>query len=238
MIVWPRDGLNGGFDARPAISPGLPPCARPASKRRAAAAEDASRVGVVNNVENEAQVISASGAVTATVGAPVHLKDELRTGANAGLQVTFLDESQLPLGEHASIVIDRYVYDPDRGALRFATGRIKELKDSNIAVSTPFADIAVRGTEFWGGPLDKYGILLLKRKVTVSNQAGSVLLVNLDRVPIYSLAARPARRSHCVARRKGRPRHRYRRPALMGNEKPIRPVFQGCRCLAAAHHAH
>jgi hypothetical protein len=61
-------------------------------------------------------------------------------------------------------------------ALSFATGRIKELKDSNIAVSTPFADIAVRGTEFWGGPLDKYGVLLLKGKVTVSNQAGSVLL--------------------------------------------------------------
>jgi len=41
----------------------------------AQAAEDASRVGVVDKVENEAQVISASGAVTATVGAPVHLKD-------------------------------------------------------------------------------------------------------------------------------------------------------------------
>ena len=106
----------------------------------AQAAEDASRVGVVDKVENEAQVISASGAVTATVGAPVHLKDELRTGANARLQVTFLDETQLTLGEHASVVIDRYVYDPDRGigetvlqatkgAFRFATGRIKEMKD-------------------------------------------------------------------------------------------------------------
>jgi len=115
----------------------------------AQAAEDASRVGVVDKVENEAQVISASGAVTATVGAPVHLKDELRTGANARLQVTFLDETQLTLGEHASVVIDRYVYDPDRGigetvlqatkgAFRFATCRIKEMKDSNIAVSTPF----------------------------------------------------------------------------------------------------
>src|SRR6185312_15271332 len=50
------------------------------------------------------------------VGAPVHLKDELRTGANARLQVTFLNETQLTLGEHASVVIDRYVYDPDSGA--------------------------------------------------------------------------------------------------------------------------
>jgi hypothetical protein len=41
----------------------------------------------------------------------VHVKDELRTGANARLQVTFRDNTLLTLGEHASIVIDRYVYD-------------------------------------------------------------------------------------------------------------------------------
>jgi hypothetical protein len=84
-------------------------------------------------------------------------------------------------------VIDRYVYDPNRGvgetlvqvtkgAFSFATGRIKEMKDSRIAVSTPLADIGVRGTEFWGGKLDKYGVLLLEGKVTVSNQAGNVML--------------------------------------------------------------
>jgi hypothetical protein len=152
-----------------------------------AAVQDTDRVGLVNKVENEAQVISASGATTATVGTPVHMKDELRTGANGRLQVTFRDNTVLTLGEHASIVIDRYVYDPDhgigetvlqatKGAFRFATGRIKELKDHKIAVSTPVADIGVRGTEFWGGPLDKYGVLLLEGEVSVSNQAGSVVL--------------------------------------------------------------
>jgi hypothetical protein len=153
----------------------------------AGAEEDTSSVGTVNRVENEAQVISASGALTAAVGTPVHMKDELRTGANARLQVTFRDNTLLTLGEHASIVIDRYVYDPDRGvgetvlqatkgAFRFATGRIKEMKDHKIAVSTPVADIGVRGTEFWGGPLEKYGVLLLEGEVSVSNQAGSVML--------------------------------------------------------------
>ena len=84
-------------------------------------------------------------------------------------------------------MIDRYVYDPDRGvgetvlqatkgAFRFATGRIKEMKDHKIAVSTPVADIGVRGTESWGGPLEQYGVLLLEGEVSVSNQAGSVML--------------------------------------------------------------
>jgi hypothetical protein len=149
--------------------------------------DDASRVGFVNKVENEAQVVSASGATTATVGTPVHMKDELRTGTSGRLQVTFRDNTVLTLGEQASVVIDSYIYDPDhgvgesvlqatKGAFRFATGRIKELKDHKIAVSTPVADIGVRGTEFWGGQLDKYGVLLLAGEVAVSNQAGSVVL--------------------------------------------------------------
>jgi hypothetical protein len=150
--------------------------------------DDPNRVGLVNKVENQAQVISASGAMTALIGSEVHMKDELRTGAGARLQVTFRDNTVLTLGEHASVMIDRYVYDPDqgvgetvlqatKGAFRFATGKIKELKDTKIAVSTPVADIGVRGTEFWGGPLEaKYGVLLLEGEVTVSNQAGSVTL--------------------------------------------------------------
>ena len=116
------------------------------------------------------------------------MKDELRTGANGRMQVTFLDDTELTLGENANVVIDRYVYDPDKGngeamlqstkgAFRFAAGRIKELKENTILITTAFADIAVRGTAFWAGPIDgKYGVLLLQGEVAVSNQAGSVTL--------------------------------------------------------------
>jgi hypothetical protein len=154
----------------------------------AAADDDPARVGFVNKVENTAEVVSASGTTTAMVGTPVHMKDELRTGDDARLQITFRDNTVLTLGEKASIVIDSYVYDPDqgvgetvlqatKGAFRFVTGRLKELKQKKIAISTPVADIAVRGTEFWGGPInDKYGVLLLQGEVIVSNQAGSVTL--------------------------------------------------------------
>lgn len=81
------------------------------------AAEDEGRgpVAFVNRVENQAQVISASGATTAMVGTAVHKRDELRTGADARLQVIFLDDTVLTLGAHASVLIDRYVFDPDQG---------------------------------------------------------------------------------------------------------------------------
>jgi hypothetical protein len=130
----------------------------------ASAAEDPDQVDLVSKFENQAQVISVAGATTAQGGIAVHMKDELRTGAGARLQVTFRDDTLLTLGEPASVRIDRYVYEPDqgvgetvlqatKGAFRFATGKIKELKNKKIAVSTPVADIGVRGTEFWGGPI-------------------------------------------------------------------------------------
>jgi len=152
------------------------------------AADDPAEIGVVDKVENEAKIVAGDNTAAAIIGTPIHMRDELRTGAKGRLKIIFRDETVLTLGEKASVVIDRYVYDPDkgvgeavlqatRGAFRFATGRIKAMNKSKIAVSTPVADIGVRGTEFWGGPIDaEYGILLLNGEVTVANQAGSVTL--------------------------------------------------------------
>jgi FecR protein len=111
------------------------------------AADDPAEIGVVDKVENEANIVSSHNA-TAAVGTPVHMRDELRTGAEGRLKITFRDETVLTLGEKASVVIDRYVYDPDRqvgeailqatkGAFRFATGRIKAMKGSKIARLDP-----------------------------------------------------------------------------------------------------
>jgi hypothetical protein len=145
-------------------------------------------IGTISDVENDAQIISANEATTAIVGLAVHMKDELRTGADGRLQVTFQDQTVLTLGEEARIVIDRYVFDPDRGmgeallqatqgAFRFAAGQLKDMRNKTITVSTPVAEVGVRGTEFWGGPIDgQYGVLLIEGEVTVSNQGGTVRL--------------------------------------------------------------
>jgi hypothetical protein len=152
------------------------------------AADDTAPVGFVDKVENEAKVVSGDTELAAIIGTPVHMKDVLRTGPEGRMQVSFSDDTVLTLGAEANVVVDSYVYDPERGvgttilqatkgAFRFASGRIKDLKGSTIAVTTPVAEIGVRGTEFWGGPMDqKYGVLLLKGEVVVSNQAGNVTL--------------------------------------------------------------
>jgi len=167
----------------------LPPCTALATLVLAGAvmAEEAS-VGRVSKVENAAEIVSSAGTVTALVGTEVHPLDELKTGAGARLQVIFADATVLTLGEHASVTIDRYVYEPSAGvgdaalkatagAFRFATGKIKALKEKSITVSTPVAQIGVRGTEFWGGPTDeKFGVFLVEGEISVTNQAGSVVL--------------------------------------------------------------
>ena len=165
------------------------------------AADDPSAVGAVDRVENEAKIVAGDTVTPATIGTPVHLRDELRTGPEGRLRITFRDDTLLTLGENASVVIDRYVYDPDqnvgetlirttKGAFLFASGRIKGLKQHSIAVSTPVADIGVRGTQFWGGPLDKFGVLVLEGEITVSNQAGGVTLSSRHRYPLPARSAR------------------------------------------------
>jgi hypothetical protein len=147
----------------------------------------ASSVGMVTKVTNQARV----GGETAVVGTLVHMNDTLTTGPEARLLVTFRDKTELTLGENASVLVDRYVFDPDagigeatlnvtRGAFRFTTGALKEMRDKNIKVTTHVAALAVRGTDFWAGPIDgQYGVLLLdKSRLSVANEEGAVMLAD------------------------------------------------------------
>ena len=147
-------------------------------------ARAAESVGSVTNVVNPAQI----GSGTAAVGTPVYMNQRLRTGPNGRLQVTFRDQTVLTLGENANVAIDRYAYNPSkstgelalnasRGALRFVGGKIEQVSKKEIIVSSPQGMMAVRGTDFWAGPIDgQYGVLLLKGKVGVSNRYGAVTL--------------------------------------------------------------
>ena len=170
------------MSARPFVSRFIvTACLALASYSPAAAAP---AVGSVTRVQNQAQI----GSKTAVMGTVVQMNDELRTGPNARLQITFRDGTLLTLGENARVVIDRYVFNPEestgvmalkttRGAVRFATGRLNQMRNKDVTVTTPVAALAVRGTEFWTGPIDgHHGALLLKGKVRVSNRGGVVTL--------------------------------------------------------------
>ena len=137
----------------------------------------------------------ATTVTAAIIGTPVHMRDELRTGPEGRLKITFRDDTVLTLGEKASVVIDRYVYDPDRnvgetiapddqGRLSLRLGPHQGAEAVATSLSrrrSPISACAAR--EFWGGPLDEIWGALLEGEVTVSNQAGSVTLSAQARAP-------------------------------------------------------
>ncbi len=64
------------------------------------------------------------------------------------------------------------------GAFRFVSARLSKLAKSDVNVVTPVANIGIRGTDFWGGPIDNQalGVFLIAGAVSVSNAAGTQIL--------------------------------------------------------------
>ena len=151
-----------------------------------AAAQEA--IGVVSRIQGEAR--GTRGGTTRALGlnASVFLNETVSTGEAARLEVTFIDDTRLTVGEKAKLTLDTYVFDPAAGsgtikfgvagALRFVSGKVTKLVSSDVSVTTAVATLGIRGTEFWGGPIDDQalGVFLIEGAVSVSNAAGEQIL--------------------------------------------------------------
>jgi hypothetical protein len=148
-------------------------------------AEAQEAIGTVSRIQGE--VSGTRGGSTAALGlnASVFPNEIVSTGEAARLEVTFTDNTRLTLGEKAKLTLDRYVFSPTAGtgilkfgvagAFRFLSGRLSKLASADVSVTTPFATLGIRGTEFWGGPIDDQvlGVFLIEGVVSVSNTAGN-----------------------------------------------------------------
>jgi hypothetical protein len=151
-------------------------------------AEAQEAIGTVSRIQGE--VSGTRGGSTAALGlnASVFPNEIVSTGEAARLEVTFTDNTRLTLGEKAKLTLDRYVFSPAAGtgilkfgvagAFRFLSGRLSKLARADVSVTTPFATLGIRGTEFWGGPIDDQvlGVFLIEGVVSVSNTAGRQIL--------------------------------------------------------------
>jgi len=151
-----------------------------------AAAQEA--IGAVSRIQGEAN--GTRGGATRALGlnAPVFLNEIVSTGDGARLEVTFADDTRVTVGEKAKLTLDTFVFDPAAGngaikfgvtgALRFVSGKLTKLASSDVSVTTGVATLGIRGTEFWGGPIDDQalGVFLIEGAVSVSNAAGEQIL--------------------------------------------------------------
>ncbi len=150
-----------------------------------AAQTDGEAIAVVSRLQNSAIAVRGQQRVTLVETGAIFKNDEIETGADARIEITFNDETKLTIGENSRLVINEYLYDPDKdvgtllldaakGPFRFISGGIGKLKDKRVEVRTTSATVGIRGTEFWGGPaLGIYGILLLEGTIIVRNSAGA-----------------------------------------------------------------
>ena len=90
-----------------------------------------------------------------TVGEALIANQKVRTGVESAADLKFLDQSHLLIGARSEVVLDRFIYDPDRD---FAEGLVNVLKGVlrfassanalDVTVKTRAAEIGVRGTVF------------------------------------------------------------------------------------------
>jgi hypothetical protein len=136
--------------------------------------------------------------------------DDVRT-ANGRVAIDFIDESQVRLTEHSALVIDEYIYDPNptktkmalkfaQGTARFISGNLAKIDKRNITLTTPTAQIAVRGTDFTC-TVDELGKSLLillpdengdaSGEIIVTTLAGQVTLNKPYQSTVASLSEAP-----------------------------------------------
>ena len=170
-------------------------------------------VGKVTEQSGPTEIVRARKSISSAVNTAVEMNDTIVT-ARSRAELTFDDATKVKITEQSKLIIDDFVYDPKSGTgklamkvalgtARYASGQIAKNSPQQVAVSTPTASIAVRGTDF-SMTVDELGrslIMLLpscddKTCVTgaieVSNEAGSVimtqayqatLVASVDRAP-------------------------------------------------------
>lgn len=169
-----------------------------------ASAQDGGRIGVAAAVKNKVEG-SAGGVRQLSTGSSVFAREVVRTGEQSTAQLLFLDETTLSIGPQSEVTLDRFVFDPNRGAgsvvlnatrgaFRFVSG---SQQSRSYQVRTPVATIGVRGTIFdiyvGIGPNGPFAIVILvEGSLTANGQTllkpgqalifskGGVQLVNWD----------------------------------------------------------
>jgi hypothetical protein len=164
------------------------------------AASGATAIGKVTRLQGEAQGTVEGATKAKAVDDAVYLDEALVTGADGRLELTFDDRTVLTLGERATVRVDSFVYRAGAnalkvtlaGAFRFISGTRAPGATRDETLTTPFAVIAIRGTDFWGGPIDGvFGVVLFEGAVSVTNAGATADLINPGEGVNLATAASP-----------------------------------------------
>jgi len=153
-----------------------------------AGAANAAGVGTVTRLQGVASAQTAGKPHQLTQDSPIEMGDRLQTGADARLEIKFIDGTVLTLGEKADFTIDQLTFTAEEGtalltrnsgAMRLLGGLIMQRPQHKIEIASNAGTIGIRGTEVWGGTIKKGSLLdvyLIEGSVDVRTTAGTVVL--------------------------------------------------------------
>ncbi len=124
------------------------------------AADPGEEVGRIKTLKGESYIIRGSeGRRLAMVNDRVYAQDQLETGADGSMGVTFIDNSRFSVGPNSLVSLDRFDFNPtthagvfesriNRGTLAVTSGKIAKQSASAMKVKTRATVLGVRGTNF------------------------------------------------------------------------------------------
>jgi hypothetical protein len=114
------------------------------------AANAQTRIGTAQSVKPDA---SGSVAGTLSAGSGVHADETVKTGSSGQAGLQFNDQSNLSVGPSSQVRLDKFVYDPNKGAgstvieatrgtFRYTTSA---QNNGEVKIKTPYGTLGMRG---------------------------------------------------------------------------------------------
>lgn len=116
-------------------------------------------IGQIKTLSGAVTVTRDGSPIKATIGDHVMQADEIVTGSDGAVGITFADNSMMSLGPQSKLDLDQFQFDTTThagvfnsslksGTLAVKSGQIVQQTPFAMHVQTPAALLGVRGTEF------------------------------------------------------------------------------------------
>lgn len=123
------------------------------------AADAADKIGQVKVSSGEVFIVRDGAKIAAAPGVDVFESDQIETGENSAIGMTFSDNSRISLGPNSSLNLENYAFNESgkqdgfdarlkRGSLTAASGQIAKTRPLAMRVLMPTTVLGVKGTEF------------------------------------------------------------------------------------------
>ena len=118
-----------------------------------------SPIGKIRTGKGDVAVIRGGKEIHTNINDRIYRNDIIRTGANSSVGIIFEDNTIVSLGQKSEIVIEEYIFAPEKGTLSmiirmlkgtasYLSGIIGQQSPESVKFLTPDATIGIRGTQF------------------------------------------------------------------------------------------